>query len=211
MNTSFSATSLVHRRVHLQRAGHGNAGDSRCGQGRLTGPETSVTCAPASRAARADGVAHLAARQVGDAAHRVDRFEGRTGGQQHALAGQQLGLEVATSRRRISSGFEHSPQPVSPQAWSPQPGPRMSTPSPRRVATLRTVAGFSHIWRFIAGATSKGQSRASTSVVSRSSARPLRQLGEKIGRGGRDQQQRRLPARDRCAPCCWPPAHPTGR
>ena len=39
--------------------------------------------------------AHLAAGQVRDAAHRVDRLEGRARRQQHPVAAQQLGLEEA--------------------------------------------------------------------------------------------------------------------
>jgi hypothetical protein len=73
-----------------------------------------------------DGKAHLAARQVGDAAHRVDRLEGRAGGDQHFPAGEQLRLEVAISSSRISSGSIMRPSPVSPQACSPQAGPSMA-------------------------------------------------------------------------------------
>ena len=39
------------------------------------------------------GKTHLAAGQVGDAAHRVNGFVGRPGGDQHALAGQRLGYK----------------------------------------------------------------------------------------------------------------------
>ena len=78
------------------------------GVGRCTGPATSVTSAPASRAARAIGEAHLAARQVGDAAHRVDRLEGRPGGDEHALAEQRLRLEERDQLLEQLVGLEHA-------------------------------------------------------------------------------------------------------
>jgi hypothetical protein len=49
---------------------------------------------------------------------------------------------------------------------------------------LRWVAAFSHISTFIAGATSSGQRRASTSVESRSSARPCATLAMKSAVAG---------------------------
>jgi hypothetical protein len=45
-------------------------------------------------------------------------------------------------------------------------------PSALSWATLRCVAGFSHISTFIAGASTSGQRRATHSAASRSSARP---------------------------------------
>ena len=64
------------------------------------------------------------------------------------------------------------PSPVSPQAWSPLPGPRISTPRARSVSMLACTAAFAHITRFIAGAIDSGASVARHSVVSRSSAWP---------------------------------------
>ena len=49
---------------------------------------------------------------------------------------------------------------------------------------LRRVAGFSHIWRFIAGATAIGQSRARHSVESRSSHSPLASFAMKSAEAG---------------------------
>src|SRR5881275_3012314 len=55
---------------------------------------SSICCALFTSMRRTrDRVAHLARRQIGDAAHRVDRLVGRAGRDQHALARQQLGLE----------------------------------------------------------------------------------------------------------------------
>ena len=54
-----------------------------------------------------DREAHLAARAVGQAAHRIDRLEGRPGGHQHALAGEQLRLEEGDQRVAQLGGLEH--------------------------------------------------------------------------------------------------------
>ena len=83
-----------------------------------------------------------------------------------------FGWKKAIRCSSSSSGSSILPMPVSPQAWSPAPGPTTVAPSAASCAMLRCVAGCSHIWRFIAGATSSGHSRARHSVVSRSSAMP---------------------------------------
>ena len=78
------------------------------------------------------------------------------------------------------------PIPVSPHAWSPRSGPSTMTPSAINLAILRRVAGFSHISRFIAGATSNAHVgwRARTSVESRSLAIPLASLARKSALAG---------------------------
>ena len=57
-------------------------------------------------------------------------------------------------------------------------------PSATSCATLRCVAAFHHICRFIAGATSNGHSRARHSVDSRSSAAPCASLRMKSAVAG---------------------------
>jgi hypothetical protein len=78
------------------------------GVSRCTGPATSVTCAPASCAARAIAKTHLAAGQIGDAAHRVDGLEGGAGGDQHPPAREQLGLEVRDQLVAQGRRLEHA-------------------------------------------------------------------------------------------------------
>ena len=73
-----------------------------------------------------------------------------------------------------------------------RPGPRIATPSATSCATLRCVAAFAHICRFIAGATSSGHSRARHSVDRRSSACPAR-----AWRGNRPTRARRRSRRRR--------------
>ncbi len=85
---------------------------------------------------------------------------------------------------RISSGSSMRPMPTSPQAWSPGAGPITVMPSARSVATLRCVAGLSHISTFIAGATSSGQLRARHAVERRSSAMPLASFARKSALAG---------------------------
>ncbi len=88
------------------------------------------------------------------------------------LPANSLGVKKAITSSSISSGSSMRPAPTSPQACSPLAGPSRCTPSVANRAALRCVAGFSHIWRFIAGAIIKGHSRASTMVANRSSAKP---------------------------------------
>ena len=57
------------------------------------------------------------------------------------------------------------------------------------MATLATVAGCSHISVCIAGANTTGQRAVSSVLVSRSSAMPVRGLGEQVGGGRRDHDQ----------------------
>ena len=72
----------------------------------------------------------------------------------------------------MASGSLIRPGPNSPQAIDPSSGPQNSTPSVRSVATLRWVAGCSHMRTFMAGATSTRLSVAISSVEARSSAEP---------------------------------------
>ena len=68
-----------------------------------------------------------------------------------------LGWKCAISRSRRSAGSSMRPSPTSPQAWSPAPGPKTTAPSALAWATLRCVAGWAHISRFMAGASSSAQ------------------------------------------------------
>jgi hypothetical protein len=80
----------VHRGVHLQGAADLDAVDAlRAGQADRAGDQRHLGSRFAGGAG--NGIAHLAGRQVGDSAYRVDRLEGRPGGQQHALAGEPCG------------------------------------------------------------------------------------------------------------------------
>ena len=83
---------------------------------------------------------------------------------------------MATTAAKISSGSARRPGPNSPQAMAPSAGSTNDTPSAFRVATLRWVAGCSHIRTFIAGAINTGLSVASRVVEARSPARPLAAL-----------------------------------
>ncbi len=96
-----------HGLVHLQRAAHVDALDTRrCGQGHRSGHERDLRTGLG--AGPSDRKAHLAARQVGDPAHRVHGLEGGAGGHQHATAGQHLGLEEGDDRVAQLRGLEHA-------------------------------------------------------------------------------------------------------
>ena len=154
------------------------------GAASAVGPLTSVTCAPASRAALATAypifpeLAFVIIRTgsigslVGPAVTRT-RFPAST-----------LGWKKDSISLKTDSGSSIRPMPVSPQAWSPASGPAINTPSLRNCAALRWVAALSHIWRFIAGATINGQSRARHNVVSRSSACPCTTFAIKLAEAG---------------------------
>ena len=96
------------------------------------------------------------------------------------------------------------PAPSQPQASAPASGPTKATPRARSVARFACVAGCSHMFTFIAGATSTGARVASSTVVTRSSARPVRQLGEHVGGGGRHHHQPRPSRRGRCGRSALP-------
>ena len=101
-----------------------------------------------------DREAHLAARPVGEAAHRIDRLEGRPGGDQHAPAGEHLRLEerdqlVEQLGRPRACGRRRSRRTPGRRC----PGRARSRRRRASCATLRWVAGCAHISRFIAGAT----------------------------------------------------------
>ncbi len=81
-----------------------------------------------------------------------------------------------------SCGSSMRPSPVSPQAWSPEPTSRTCAPSAASCAMLRCVAGWAHISRFMAGASSSGtlsMGRARHIRLSSSSARPCSSLAMK--------------------------------
>ena len=115
------------------------------GVGWLTGPQTSVTSAPASRAARASAKPilpdeRLVMPRTGSMASKVGPAVSSS-----LRPASGLGWKKAISASRISAASSMRPAPVSPQACSPLAGPSRVTPSARRVATLRCVAGFCHI------------------------------------------------------------------
>ena len=132
-----------------------------------------VTAAPRSRAARARArpilpLERLPRTRTGSSGSRVPP----------AVTRQRL---PARSPRRPSSrrmcpirasGSSMRPSPPAPEAWRPLAGPATATPSSRRRATLRRVAGWLHISVSIAGATSTGARVPSAVSASRSSASP---------------------------------------
>src|SRR5450631_2688163 len=150
----------------------------------VVGPATSVTSAPASAQACASAKPilpelELVMPRTGSMVSNVGPAVSST-----RLPARCFGCAHAINAARISSGSSMRPSPISPHAWSPLPGPRICTPSARSCAALRCVAAAVHICRFIAGATSKPQSRARQSVESRSSAAPCASLAMKSADAG---------------------------
>ena len=87
-----------------------------------------------------------------------NRIDGRrvgAGADQHFPASQAPWAgRTQRVRRPVLFGLEHAPSPTSPQAWSPCPAEDAGARPCRAWATLRRVAGWDHISRFIAGASS---------------------------------------------------------
>jgi hypothetical protein len=149
-----------------------------------TGPLTSVTSAPASRHARATAnpifpELALVIMRTGSIGSSVGPAVIST-----RLPDSAFGWKTDSISPRISSASSMRPMPTSPHAWSPGAGPATRMPSSRSASTFLCVAAFSHISTFIAGAIISGQRRASTSVESRSSARPCATLAMKSAVAG---------------------------
>ena len=160
-----------------------------------TGPETSVTAAPAAAAARRDGMALPAGGAVGDVAHRIDRLVRRAGGDEHALAGERAlrarlrRAEEPLERRRRSRAARPCGRGRTRLGHRAVVRADDRDAVARSVARLRCVAGCSHMRTFMAGAIRTGVSVASSTVEARSSASPLRHLGHQVGGRRRDDDQ----------------------
>ena len=136
-----------------------------------------------------DGKAHLAGREIGDAAHRVDRLEGRTGGDQHLLPGEQLRLQEGDQVFENLFRLQHAPVAgfaagLFAAAGSEQ---RHAVDRQRRHVALRRGV-FPHLLVHGRGSeqrTVAGEHHRRQQVV----GEPVRDLGEEVGRGRRDQDQ----------------------
>jgi hypothetical protein len=154
------------------------------GVGRLTGPATSTTLAPASRAACATAKPILPELRL--LMKRTGSMRSRVG---PALTSTRRPARAPPPRSACnwsasSSGSSMRPSPISPHAWSPSAGPSSRTPRAASVATLARVAAFAHMMWFIAGAAAIGASVARHSVASRSSASPAAMRARKSALAG---------------------------
>ena len=184
MNMSLPSMPREDGVCHLRRASDVDALDRRGCRHRRRAADDRHLGAGLGRRPR-EREAHLARARIGDAAHGVDRLERRPGGR--AARACRRGLSAAATRSVAANRSPASsirPSPFSLHASSPVSGPSTITPSATMRATLRCVAALAHIWRFIAGATSKGHSRARHSVDRRSSAAPWASLAMKSAVAG---------------------------
>ncbi len=145
---------------------------TRSGVGCDTGPLTRVTRAPASTAARARAKPifpelRLLKKRMGSSASCVGPAVISTSNPDKS----PLANSAATPSARASEA-DIRPSPISPQAWAPSSGPRNLTPRRRSCSQFSRVAAFSHIARFIAGATATGARVARQTAVRGSLARP---------------------------------------
>ena len=95
-------------------------------------------------------------------------------------------------RAKSSSGSTMRPGPCSPSASSPSAGPSSSTPRSASAAAFAWVAGCSHMRTFMAGAARTGPRKASPSCGEDVVGEPVRQLGERVRRERRDDEQVRV-------------------
>ena len=86
------------------------------------------------------------------------------------------------------------PAPTMPHARSPVPGSMTRTPRWRRISRLALVAGCSHMFTFIAGATSTGARGRQIHRGQKIVGDAMRKLGQNI-RGRRSHDQRLGPLR----------------
>ena len=131
------------------------------GAGRETGPETSVTVAPRSRAASAMAkpilpVERLVRKRTGSSISRV----GPAVMSRRRPAKSCLGQRTSSMACRMAAGSSMRPTSSSPQARWPRAGPQKRAPHARRHSTFFCVAGCLHMAAFIAGASSTGQRMA---------------------------------------------------
>ena len=86
------------------------------------------------------------------------------------------------------------PAPTMPQASSPVPGSMTRTPRWRRISILACVAGWFHIFTFIAGATSTGARRCQIHGGQKIVGDAMRKFGQNVRRC-RGHNQRISPLR----------------
>ncbi len=173
------------------------------------GPDTRVTLAPASAHACASEnpilpELKLVIARTGSIASTVGPAVSST-----RLPARSFGCAEATSAARISSGSSMRPSPISPQAWSPLAGPRISNavgPELRDIALRRRVAPHLPVHRrrdqqrAVAGETKRRQQIVGMAV---------RELGDEIRRCRRDDDRVGVRARARCVPSRWRRPNPT--
>ena len=142
-----------HRLAHLRAPSRTSTRvtPGRRRQRRRPGHQRDLGAAP--RRARRDGEAHLARRAVAEEAHRIDRLVGRPGRHQHAPSRPNpAGRAARRTRAAMSAASIMRPSPIQPQASSPASGPTVCAPRSTSVRRLACVAGWRHMFTFIAGA-----------------------------------------------------------
>ena len=138
-------------------------------------PSTSWTLAPASRKARASStpmapVLRLVRRRTGSRSSRVGPEVMTTRRPARPRSFGAASIWMASAMTATSASL---PAPSSPQARSPEPGSTTAWPKDLKRVRFACTAGCSHMPVFMAGAHSTGARVASSTVLSRSEARPL--------------------------------------
>jgi hypothetical protein len=137
-----------------------------------------------------NGKTHLAARQVGDAAHRVDGLVGGAGRDQHMLAGQRFGRKESNHVFKNLLGLQHAAvaglaaglETAAHTQHRGAIGIQLNKVALRgRMRVHLTVHGRRHQQRHLVDGT--GQAHQAQQVVGAA----VQQLGHEVGAHGRDQ------------------------
>ena len=150
------------------------------------GPLTSVTVGARLGRRLREREAHLARARVGDAAHRVDRLERRAGGEQHALARQHLRLRPRDDRGEDLLRLQHAAVAGLAAGLVAGAGPEDDDAVGDE---LRDVALGGRVGPHLPVHRRRDEQRAFAREAQRRQqvvGVAVRELGEEVGRGGRD-------------------------
>src|SRR5579883_1029285 len=173
-----------HSRPHLLCGGHRNHfAAQRRTQRRRRAYQNHLRASP--DCGLGQRMAHLAARPVAEKAHRVEGFAGASRSDKHSLSSKIIAVMQHIQHRLYDHlRFRQTPLPIMPQARYPLSGETMRTPRPSSSARFACVAGWFHIFTFIAGATITGAVVARYIVVRKSSAIPCANLARMLAVAG---------------------------
>jgi hypothetical protein len=196
----------------------GEAGEdvTRSSRGSATLAATTVTAAPSAAASLASAnpirpEERLPTKRTASIGSRVPPAVTTTRRPTRSGSGAGAAGSVSASIASSSAlGSGSRPAPCSPlDASRPLSGSSTVAPRERSSATLACVAGCSHMWLFIAGATSSGHVAASAALVRRLSARPAASLAIVFADAGATTRMSALRTSSRwfsgsCSGGAWP-------
>ena len=187
---AISAGSSASQAAHISRALSTLTSFTRAGGLSSTGPETSTVCGACVGQRRGDGIALLARGAVGDVAHRIDRFIGRPGGEDRLQTGKPpVGMDERRDRIQDFVRLRHATRSefaAGHLAFIRADDMDAVGLERRDVAPRRGVVPHPHIHRGRDQDRLVGGKKRRRSKVG---GKPGGELGDQIGRRGRDDHQ----------------------